>query len=140
MNLKKIDWKELRQQKSLLVSMAAKLRDEDSERVKSARKNEEEVDALDGLINFIDSIQDDAVDKSGLAEKTVFGEVENENCLAGMRCPECGGLGPFEIETATTVTMADTGSLATHDIEFGAFAHISCPRCGHEGKVWQFVR
>jgi hypothetical protein len=31
----------------------------------------------------------------------------NTNCLAGIRCPECGSEGPFVIEVTHQVVMGD---------------------------------
>jgi len=64
--LKKIDFKELKEQKSTLIKLQAKI-----EKTKP-KFTQKEHDALEGIINLIDSIQDIAVDKFGYKERTVF--------------------------------------------------------------------
>ena len=56
------DWKLLFQQKKVLLYIAS-----------WGGLSQEQVDALDGIINFIDSIQDSAVDENGFTEEEVFG-------------------------------------------------------------------
>lgn len=79
----KIDWPLLRKQKLMLVSMA-----NDEDRLTS------EVEVLDGILNFFDALQDDAV-KSGVCEHIVFGcdRCGNDAFLdispEGQRCERC---------------------------------------------------
>ena len=62
-----INWALLRQQKAALVEVAL-----------SGRTSEYESEAFDGIINLLDTIQDETV-SSGLAdEETVFGEKTDE--------------------------------------------------------------
>ena len=60
------DFKELKDQKSALYIIQAKM-----EKPK-AKFTQKEWDALEGLINFINSIQDIAVDEYGVKETKVF--------------------------------------------------------------------
>jgi len=64
--LNKTDFKELKAQKSALYKIQAKL---EKPKPKFTQK---EWDALEGLINFIDAIQDIAVDEYGVKETKVF--------------------------------------------------------------------
>jgi len=60
------DFKELKDQKSALYAIQAKI-----EKPK-AKFTQKEWDALEGIINFINSIQDIAVDEYGVKETKVF--------------------------------------------------------------------
>lgn len=62
----------------------------------------------------------------------------NENCLVGMACPECGSLGPFNIETTAVVTWTDDGTTDLIEPEFGPDNYIDCLECGHDGIVDDF--
>lgn len=65
----------------------------------------------------------------------------NENCLAGMRCPECGDFGPFMINvTQSQMTMVtDEGhDEVGGDSEWDDDSVCRCIACGHESKVRQF--
>jgi hypothetical protein len=81
--IKKIDWSELRGQKTVLIKLADVIRDTKPQPVNGdmvlilVPKDAE--DALDGIINLIDSIQDYAVDEMGIPEIHVFDfELEEE--------------------------------------------------------------
>lgn len=64
--LNKTDFKDLKNQKSALYAIQTKM-----EKPK-AKFTQKEWDALEGLINFINSIQDIAVDEYGVKETKVF--------------------------------------------------------------------
>jgi hypothetical protein len=59
-----IDFKLLRKQKRVLISLASD---------KRVRTSKSRVDALEGIINLIDHMQDAAVDSGAASEDTVFG-------------------------------------------------------------------
>lgn len=61
----------------------------------------------------------------------------NENCLAGMRCPECKAYGPFSTVAKCNVSVSDDGTDSEDggNTEFEDDAWASCDECGHEG-VW----
>lgn len=61
-----IDFKMLKGQKTTLINIQSKL-----EKPK-AKFTQKEIDALEGIICLIDSIQDVAVDEYGHPERTVF--------------------------------------------------------------------
>lgn len=63
--LKNMDFKLLKNQKSTLIKLQAKIE-------KDKKFNNKEWDTLEGMINLIDSIQDIAVDEYGYNERTVF--------------------------------------------------------------------
>jgi len=62
-----IDWTLLREQKLAIFRAIDGKPQEDGD-----------VDLLEGIVSLIDSIQDDAVDRDGLNEETVFGKPEEE--------------------------------------------------------------
>ena len=63
---------------------------------------------------------------------------KNDNCLAGMRCPQCKSLEPFEICVLCTVQVRDEGTEETHDMEWDDTNACSCPACGFHGTVRDF--
>ena len=66
MDYKKIDWKQLREQKKHLLEI-----------IEYGGLIKERKDALQGILNLIDAIQDHAVDKLGFPEATIF-NLEND--------------------------------------------------------------
>lgn len=64
--LKKIDFKDLKAQKSRLIMIQAKMENP------KAKFTQKDIDALEGLLNLVDAIQDIAVDEYGFPERTVF--------------------------------------------------------------------
>ena len=65
-------------------------------------------------------------------------KTENTNCLAGMKCPKCGSLGPFKITVVTTVLMSDDGSDEGGDQEWGNNSPCTCAACSFDGCVKDF--
>lgn len=57
-----LDWKELRKQKLVLLEMVL------------TTKSKKKAKALDGVINLIDSLQDDAVETGAYTPEEVFGK------------------------------------------------------------------
>lgn len=64
--LSKIDFKDLKTQKSRLIMIQAKMENP------KAKFTQKDIDALEGLLNLVDIIQDIAVDEYGFPERTVF--------------------------------------------------------------------
>lgn len=64
--LKNIDFKDLKAQKSRLIMIQAKLENP------KAKFTQNDVDAVEGIINLIDEVQRIAVDEYGFPERTVF--------------------------------------------------------------------
>lgn len=60
-----VDFARLREQKSTLLRLA--------NNPKGHNLSDQEVNHLDGLLNFLDALQDQAVDSNGIDEKLVFG-------------------------------------------------------------------
>jgi hypothetical protein len=61
-NVRKVDWDMLREQKDRLTSLR-----------RTGAIEQADNDALDGIIHFIDDIQDQVVDSGQLASRMVFG-------------------------------------------------------------------
>jgi hypothetical protein len=61
-----VDWKKLREQKDILISMIQDWGESDDP---DQRRDAEEVE---GILNLIDRIQDDAVDRLGISSTEVF--------------------------------------------------------------------
>lgn len=58
------------------------------------------------------------------------------NCLADMRCPRCGGYGPFYIGTQCITLVHDDGT----ETDFGdTDSYCKCYECKHAGTVGDFT-
>lgn len=68
-------------------------------------------------------------------------ENPNENCLEGMRCPECGSFGPFKI-LASKSGMVEVSDDGTDDIqgntEWDDDSTCECCECDHLSTVRKF--
>ena len=62
----------------------------------------------------------------------------NVNCLAGMRCPKCKSLEPFNIIGTATFKIFDDGSEEIHDISWMNNNSCSCSKCSFIGEVHDF--
>jgi len=67
MDLSKINFKELRQQKDILIRMIQSWGEADDE------YQQWEAGEATGILQLIDAIQDHAVDKMGISENEIFG-------------------------------------------------------------------
>ena len=69
---------------------------------------------------------------------------KNENCLAGMRCPNCGTIEPLKIEITKVemVQFYDEGSDETSggDMEWDSTNACECCECGHSDTVADFSK
>lgn len=63
---------------------------------------------------------------------------ENDNCLAGFRCPECGEQDRFQIAIQSFADFDDTGSEVNGDCEFDGQSSCLCCNCKHSGVVNDF--
>jgi hypothetical protein len=72
--LKKMDFKLLKEQKTQLIKLQAKIG-----KTKDKRFSQKDLDTLEGMINFCDSIQDIAVDEYGYPERKVFRRTRKDN-------------------------------------------------------------
>ena len=68
--------------------------------------------------------------------------MSNNNCLDGISCPRCDGLGPFWIEAVVhgAVLMSDEGTLdhSVSHTEWAVDAPITCAECSHSDTVARF--
>jgi hypothetical protein len=62
----------------------------------------------------------------------------NKNCLAGMRCPNCGDYGPFNIQVVTMAVVNDDGVDETGDQEWDDVSPCVCRGCNLEATVKDF--
>lgn len=59
----------------------------------------------------------------------------NDNCLAGMRCPDCESEGPFKIHGNALFTVDDTGSDDFEQVDWDKTSAASCMNCEWNGTV-----
>ena len=120
--LEKIDFPLLRKQKTCLIEVYEGL-------------DEEERNALAGIHSLLDDLQD-AADALGLS---AYGESKNENCLQGIKCPDCGNEDRFHIAVLSFTDVSDDGTGSeVCDTEWDGRSAIECSECHLLGKVWQF--
>ncbi len=62
----------------------------------------------------------------------------NENCLSGIRCPNCGSEEPFVITVQTLMRMFDDGSDTHGDVDWNEGSGCSCESCKHAGLIRDF--
>jgi DNA-directed RNA polymerase subunit RPC12/RpoP len=64
----------------------------------------------------------------------------NENCLRGIRCPNCGNQDRFLIVAAILAEVTDDGAdIAKHsDVEWDDDSHTRCPECNQDGPLATF--
>lgn len=64
---------------------------------------------------------------------------KNENCLAGMRCPECGALEPYLIALFSWIEVVDEGTRFCEDEErWTDDSECRCLTCDYSGQVRDF--
>lgn len=64
---------------------------------------------------------------------------KNENCLAGMKCPDCGSLEPFDIQVTMIVKVEDEGTEECGDTDWSDDSHCRCRECDYTGTVADFM-
>lgn len=67
----------------------------------------------------------------------------NDNCLAGMACPnpECKSAGPFHIDVTMTMIVCDDGTEGTApqpNLHWEDDSYCMCVECGHAATVGDF--
>jgi len=63
---------------------------------------------------------------------------ENSNCLAGMKCPKCGSLEPFDIHAEVICKVYDDGTDEYGDVEWQDDSLCRCSKCNALGTVAGF--
>jgi len=94
-----------------------------------------------GALHYWELTDPDGFSALVLGDAPANGELPNDNCLAGMRCPneECRSYGPFQITIMTVAEMYDDGFTQDHgDSEWDTDSPISCPCCSTSGTVYDF--
>ena len=64
---------------------------------------------------------------------------QNENCLEGIACPQCGSLGPFVITGVANFIVSDDGSSDFTAMDWTPRSSIKCQSCCHFGSVEEFT-
>jgi hypothetical protein len=64
---------------------------------------------------------------------------KNDNVLAGLRCPKCMALEPFEIQASCVAEVWDDGIESSRDFEWDQDDNCSCLSCGFAGIVKDFT-
>ena len=63
----------------------------------------------------------------------------NENCLAGMQCPQCGSEGPFGIAVDVVMLVTDDGTeCQLGDQYWDSESYCECRSCLRAGIVSDF--
>jgi hypothetical protein len=62
----------------------------------------------------------------------------NENCLEGIRCPDCGNEKAFYIQSTAVMYVTDDGAECRSDIEWDDHSHTHCPQCERSGALADF--
>jgi len=60
---------------------------------------------------------------------------KNENCLEGMKCPNCGSLGPYKIVSSCWAVWTDEGTRDYTEFEFGDEDACICLNCEYNATV-----
>lgn len=77
--LRKIDWTELRGQKTVLLKLIDEIEKHNENPTVGLVVPRETVEPLDGILNLIDALQDYAVDEMGISSMLVFDFEEEDN-------------------------------------------------------------
>lgn len=62
----------------------------------------------------------------------------NENCLEGLRCPNCKQDDTLHIAGTSLFYVIDDGTTEHEDVEWDDDSFARCPQCGFEGKLCDF--
>ena len=62
----------------------------------------------------------------------------NENCLSGIKCPDCGQEDKFYIVASAEFEVTDDGTDTHSGVGWDNESHIRCAECGAAGKVKHF--
>jgi hypothetical protein len=62
----------------------------------------------------------------------------NENCLEGIKCPDCGQDQEFRIQANAVFVVTDSGTDSCSDVSWDEQSHILCSECERSGTVGEF--
>lgn len=62
----------------------------------------------------------------------------NENCLKGIRCPECGQEDVFKILGTAVFVVTDEGTDEFYEAEWDDTSTTRCPECNFVGAMRAF--
>lgn len=65
--------------------------------------------------------------------------MSNNNCLSGLRCPNCGSYGPYRIAITTLATVTDDGTDEYEGAEWEDDSYCGCISCLHDAKIKDFA-
>ena len=65
--------------------------------------------------------------------------VANTHFLKGLKCPSCGSLEPFDIETKVVTEVFDSGIGELSDIDWNDDTYCHCVNCKFTGTVINFT-
>ena len=65
--------------------------------------------------------------------------MSNENCLAGMSCPECKSEGPFKIQITAYVTVHDDGTDDVEDVAWENSSECRGLSCSYRATIEDFT-
>ena len=84
-------------------------------------------------------METDSTKKADSASESSFNP--NVDFLAGMRCPECGSYGPFELLVSMRIRLYDNGTDNAEDgsTEYDDDSLATCCACQHEGRFGSFA-
>lgn len=63
----------------------------------------------------------------------------NENCLAGIYCPDCGQEGRFYIDARVTCLVTDDGVDESSDPEWDSDTSCRCGECDRSGPLSEYT-
>jgi len=67
-----------------------------------------------------------------------FGKNENDNCLKGIECPNCGWFKSFKIEVVGIADVWDDGFDVINSPDFTDESWCMCSNCEYENKFGEF--
>jgi len=78
--------------------------------------------------------------KISVREAWARNSAENENCLAGKKCPSCKSGGPFQVLTEIWIEMEDEGYDFPEALDFQTddCTPCRCVECNYRGEFSKF--
>ena len=67
-------------------------------------------------------------------------QTNNDNCLAGAKCPKCKSSGPFTLRIKCTAIVSDNGLGDIANIDWNNETRCLCTGCGYSAKFGAFKK